>query len=1025
MIDAAAVEKKLRTKYQDLERVGDGVFRAVDKHADREYAVRYFDLTDQLVSRANGLREYQEGILSDRYFSGKTATDLRWNHYVYFVTSADASQSTDYRRAKSIVEADREYARKAVILEEKIDHLLTEPPAPFQTMPDDLASTWMKRLEEQGLAYVLDEDVSVPEASRLIVEGRKQKAEKIIAPSDLTSAERAAARSFLRSMMITGFRPHPQQKKHTFGRVNLIVGTNGVGKTSLLEAIEYLFCGQTNRPGDLKRKTCMSAQLVDSEEEFITSTDTSLQQLRARHSHWYAKSEIKTLTLSKSFGKFNFLDTDAAVHLSVDNGEEQIGLDVTRLLLGPEAEKLSDRLQRVRTKVGEFAKDLKREVITNKQLVASARQRLHALLQAPRSSDALFAELNAALKQLGWREPPSSKLGAAAVRDDFQLALSATHILAHSITESLASTETSLLERHKTLATAILLATQYRLADRQRDAMLSLARTNRNQATLRTQLAALDALLPYVEVGYSKSEKELQELRKHVESLTMRLTIFGDDDIGARIQDILEHPLGAATAAVAAVLVEQEKRLMEALHALKAMEEISGTVNVLRQQMLSAAQELLRKVPNPDHCPMCHTDFETGQLQVRMLGGIENAFESRLAELQTGVRSAEQAFARGIQQSEDLARLVAFVGNQNIGTVGEAIEAVLKTQKTLARKRAHLADLEARFQRLSNSGLREAELAQHLTLAGLSDLVEAAELVGRKGDLTEHLTHEASAHDSARKELEEVRRWCEQIASNFGIAINATPDELVMKLRAQANSLDGAIQANRDLISLLNPEGKSFEALSVQIEQAQSKLQKLTTALAKEMSDSGAAIAEEKNIEKFEGRINKAEIDRQRLEAAGELLDGLVKQGLGELASKILAENAAEIGRIFAAIHMPNEFDVETSQKKLLIVRRETGKAVKLAEMSTGQRAAYALSLFLAMNSRLKSGPRVLLFDDPIAHVDDMNVLSFLDHLRDIAIKGSSQIFFATADNKLAGLFRQKFRFLGNEDFREISLTRV
>lgn len=67
----------------------------------------------------------------------------------------------------------------------------------------------------------------------------------------------------------------------------------------------------------------------------------------------------------------------------------------------------------------------------------------------------------------------------------------------------------------------------------------------------------------------------------------------------------------------------------------------------------------------------------------------------------------------------------------------------------------------------------------------------------------------------------------------------------------------------------------------------------------------------------------------------------------------------------------------------------------------------------------------MLLFDDPIAHVDDMNVLSFLDHLRDIAIKGTRQIFFATADNKLAGLFRQKFRFLGSEDFREIPLTRV
>ncbi len=64
-----------------------------------------------------------------------------------------------------------------------------------------------------------------------------------------------------------------------------------------------------------------------------------------------------------------------------------------------------------------------------------------------------------------------------------------------------------------------------------------------------------------------------------------------------------------------------------------------------------------------------------------------------------------------------------------------------------------------------------------------------------------------------------------------------------------------------------------------------------------------------------------------------------------------------------------------------------------------------------------------MLFDDPVAHIDDINMLSFLDHLRYLAISGSRQIFFATADNKLAGLFRHKFRFLGDE-YKELRLSR-
>jgi len=91
--------------------------------------------------------------------------------------------------------------------------------------------------------------------------------------------------------------------------------------------------------------------------------------------------------------------------------------------------------------------------------------------------------------------------------------------------------------------------------------------------------------------------------------------------------------------------------------------------------------------------------------------------------------------------------------------------------------------------------------------------------------------------------------------------------------------------------------------------------------------------------------------------------------------------------------------------------------------ISTGQRAAFALSVFLAQNAKLKVGPRVILIDDPIAQVDDLNCLSFLDYLREIALTETRQIFFATASNKLANLFERKFDFLGDKFIRH-NLTR-
>ena len=49
--------------------------------------------------------------------------------------------------------------------------------------------------------------------------------------------------------------------------------------------------------------------------------------------------------------------------------------------------------------------------------------------------------------------------------------------------------------------------------------------------------------------------------------------------------------------------------------------------------------------------------------------------------------------------------------------------------------------------------------------------------------------------------------------------------------------------------------------------------------------------------------------------------------------------------------------------------------------------------------------------------------MCFLDYLRNLVLHSQRQVFFATADEKIAGLFSHKFSFLGKE-FRTIELSR-
>ena len=144
-----------------------------------------------------------------------------------------------------------------------------------------------------------------------------------------------------------------------------------------------------------------------------------------------------------------------------------------------------------------------------------------------------------------------------------------------------------------------------------------------------------------------------------------------------------------------------------------------------------------------------------------------------------------------------------------------------------------------------------------------------------------------------------------------------------------------------------------------------------------------------------------------------------------EFLKGFIEVNKNEIVDIFKAIHSPREFDDLLFQEGNLSLKRINSDInAELTEISTGQRAALALSVFLALNLKLKNGPNILLFDEPVTNIDDLNVLSFVDFLRELVINSDRQLFFATANENLSYLFKKKFGFLKDNDLKEFILER-
>jgi DNA repair protein SbcC/Rad50 len=311
-LSISQLQDRLVTRYPDFELVDDYTIRFIKKSRDKPYAVYYFDVREELPNTKEALSKYQDEIIGKYYFEGNKS--LQWSNYLYFITTNERISSGDISNAKELIERDRSYARKFVIPEDDLDFVLS----PKIISPDEgtphtgILSIWAEALDNTGFDKAIFSDDNMPTRLKYIEDSssiRDAKSKKQI------QVKKIDDQSFIQSLTLNRFRNFPVQHEFSFGNVNLIFGRNGSGKTSLLEAIEYFYCGRNKR----NIKTIPNYSVTATFENGTTDTARSnrdLQLFRDRNLVWYGQPEVRTNNLSQSFSQFNFLDTDAAVELA-------------------------------------------------------------------------------------------------------------------------------------------------------------------------------------------------------------------------------------------------------------------------------------------------------------------------------------------------------------------------------------------------------------------------------------------------------------------------------------------------------------------------------------------------------------------------------------------------------------------------------------------------------------------------------------------------------------------------------------
>lgn len=1029
-----SAREKLGRKLTNVSEVAAGVLRGIRRSNECDVAAYVFDLNNRIPDTVGALNSYLDEVMGPAYFDKDASPDLRWNNYLYFVVDNGTAGNQAFQVTKRNVEADRSYARKFVVTEEDLDRVLDELDSVAvvdkSAATTDVVQAWSDALSAFGLDDVLDGERPIADVVRSISSGTAKQSVRTKKATGIESS-RQLVESHLASINLSGFRSYPRRKSfEKLGKANLLFGSNGVGKTSLLEGLEFLFCG-ANRRSDCSPTAIVEAVLA-SGQVASTSARQPLSDFKTRQRLWYGSDDnSRQNKLPNQFARFNFLNTDAAAELSLlkESSKEGNAESLAALLSGHEATLMWRRIQEVRKALAEEARSKRSERAVAATDKEGKEKELLVLEAAPGQADAAFSVFIKDLERVGWRDAPERKegvteqlVGGLSSLTSQLSAIQQLNWLVGPITESAIAQQLSVLQSACDDVKSELPATR-------EDAQARRVFTQRHDLA-KARLKALEAI----------PSAALAELK----ALSTAFKQSNDDlALNARVFAALPSdapPEGWQLSLGSKSLLAAHEEANSELHDIdsqldssrKRLAAFTRTQSEL-QRAMTEIQNWAKKVVEHRHsdssCPVCGTEFGPGELIQRIHAISLAPSDSAISELRQCIEhltAERQKTAREAYWLGQLDQFTRTLSDTNASWIVR--DAQLAVSSTVERQQMLLETKQGAQKGLDSYARGGLSLVEIEQLCGPLDgdaqgptSLDVHEAIERTRKYLSQLQDAIAELDTrVLQRNERLKRRIDEAGVQSGDTLDTSTELLMARQRVAQWASDACAAAHRYLDCA--PESDLGLLLTL-LEASVLGAKKVQAALQADSNSATQLTTVREQLVQLSERISRISGSIERLVGAQRVLDDIIEnQSLDTASAAIVAATHKVADSIFGRIHAPAEYLV-TADTETPLRRRDNDFPVQLNQVSTGQRSAYALSMFLAMNAQVRAGPKVILLDDPISQIDDLNALSFLDYLRNLIIKSDRQVFFATADEKIAGLFVHKFGFLG-EEFQTIELAR-
>jgi exonuclease SbcC len=896
-------------------------------------------------------------------------TPNQWNIQLFWVYEDGSEPEDAFRRE---FERKTKFAIRRCVSRESLEEFL-RPLEHSRRVLSEVNNEFgrdalVQRVTANGLGFLFDQDTDRDhKLDRLLEMDVDDSASARVRSPSPTSDNRPEA---VDTVELGNFRKNVSRERLNASQFTLLYGRNGTGKTSLLDGITMGLVGQTRRDDRIKEDDDLSVTLRGDNEPLPTDS----KSINNRIADWFGFRPQGPARRCVEFYRVNYHEAGETTRLLEAPTDLKIERVFRNFLYGEDLayatkekgellELLDRKIENTEEKIDE--KELEREELIDRR--KQVKETLSTLGSARRDLSLAASALvenddSRGGKESKNEEPPHEQISLW--RDwmrrfeQLEMALDATISdltweTARDLQSGLAEELDLLKQRRKEL-------NNVRDLKDERRQVVEVAKHIESEATTELPFSTFFTGLLFVTNGTSR--EDARRLIRGIEEVDLKVD---------GIESIQSTESWYAT--IETALRKQCKDLIETRDRLAELSDLEERRQELREQIRADTKEYLKITDDEDvqHCPACYVEQTAEDIRTREkpehthdAGGVPESLIKSLENVEEALEVVESADLAAIDS--DIRRYDGLCDFDDVprlfGLVADGREGVLPPETTPETVEA------------------VARLAQNQTVHESSAEAVISTVMNKTESRIAEQTSEIRDFDPNTKiqwQIEDCENQLSAVRRGLDVLENKWPEEHLdasTEIKSDRRTIEFAVEQAADA-AVSKPASKLSDEIDTKIEE----------------------------IDGLKDRIDQLKETRNHLWETF--------AGVEESLDEVLGEYTEIVTILFKVFQRPYDFkrvELTDDNEELQVVRRESGEVVGIDEMSSGQRTALVLAIFVTNNLAHDTAPPLMLLDEPFAHLDELNTLSFFNLIIELAVRGDRQIIFATANDNLASLLERK-----------------